>query len=85
MIKNKIYDAKQSGTTTLKDITSKKNIENSCQNSKKSVSISAQYKPTHNKSEIGHKQKSCPLHKKKKIEDPESFPSFGSEHLIKTY
>ncbi|KOB72218.1 Transmembrane and TPR repeat-containing protein 1 [Operophtera brumata] len=58
----------------------------SCQKnfSKKSVSISAQYKHTHNKSETGHKQKSCPLHKKKNIKDPEAFPPF-SDHLIKTY
>ncbi|KAG6447846.1 protein O-mannosyl-transferase TMTC1 [Manduca sexta] len=51
----------------------------------KSVSLSAQYKPTHNKSETGHKQKSCPLHKKKKIKDPQSFSPFVSNHLIKTY
>lgn len=61
---------------------------NSCQKTndynKKSVSIPAQYKPTHNKSEIGHKQKSCPLHKKKKIKD-ETFTPFVSDHLIKTY
>lgn len=58
----------------------------SCQKNyhKKSVSISAQYKHTHNKSESGHKQKSCPLHKKKKIKDPEAFPPF-SDHLLKTY
>lgn len=61
---------------------------NNCQKpndyNKKSVSIPAQYKPTHNKSEIGHKQKSCPLHKKKKIKD-ETFTPFVSDHLIKTY
>lgn len=60
---------------------------NSCQKTndcnKKSVSIPAQYKPTHNKSETGHKQKSCPLHKKKKIKD--EFTPFVSDHLIKTY
>lgn len=61
---------------------------NSCQKpneyTKKSVSIPAHYKPTHNKSETGHKQKSCPLHKKKKIKD-ETFAPFVSDHLIKTY
>ncbi|XP_049865069.1 protein O-mannosyl-transferase TMTC1-like [Pectinophora gossypiella] len=60
----------------------------SCQKSseyKKSVSLSAQYKPTHNKSETGLKQKSCPLHKKKKMKDPEPFQQFVSDHLIKTY
>ncbi|CAH0717510.1 unnamed protein product, partial [Brenthis ino] len=58
----------------------------SCQKklyNKKSLSISAQYKPIHNKSESGLK-KSCPLHKKK-IKDPNAFPPYVSEHLIKTY
>ncbi|XP_060800684.1 protein O-mannosyl-transferase TMTC1 [Amyelois transitella] len=61
--------------------------KNHCENKdlKKSVSISAQYKPTHNKSDIGHKQKSCPLHNKKKIKEPETFTPFVSDHLIKTY
>jgi hypothetical protein len=65
----------------------KVNDKNSCQKNslKKSVSLSAQYKPTHNKSETGHKQKSCPLHKKKKMKDPETFTPFVSDHLIKTY
>ncbi|KAJ2938803.1 hypothetical protein O0L34_g18425 [Tuta absoluta] len=60
----------------------------SCQKNgefKKSVSIPAQYKPTHNKSESGHKQKSCPLHKKKKMKDPKQFQPYVSDHLIKTY
>ncbi|XP_026491486.1 protein O-mannosyl-transferase TMTC1-like [Vanessa tameamea] len=59
----------------------------SCQKNaynKKSVSISAQYKPIHNKSEAGIKQKSCPLHKKKKIKDSDTLP-YVSDHLIKTY
>ncbi|XP_053599807.1 protein O-mannosyl-transferase TMTC1-like [Plodia interpunctella] len=61
--------------------------KNHCQNKdlKKSISISAQYKPTHNKSDTGHKQKSCPLHKKKKIKQPETFTPFVSDHLIQTY
>lgn len=50
---------------------------------KKSVSIPAQYKPIHNKSETGVK-KSCPLHKKKKIKDPDGLP-YVTDHLIKTY
>ncbi|KAM3958234.1 protein O-mannosyl-transferase TMTC1 [Aphomia sociella] len=63
-----------------------KSDKNSCQKSiKKSVSISTQYKPTHNKSETGHKRKSCALDKKKKIKEPESFSPFVSDHLIKTY
>ncbi|KAJ0179098.1 hypothetical protein K1T71_004810 [Dendrolimus kikuchii] len=89
---NKIHDVStQSGTKTHQEMTemSKNKLGNSCQNtrqfSKKSVSLSAQYKPTHNKSEIGHKQKSCRLHKKKKMKNPEAFPPFASEHLIKTY
>lgn len=63
------------------------NVNINCQKqfTKKSVSIPAQYKPTHNKSETGHKQKSCPVHKKKKMKDPETFTPFVSDHLIKTY
>ncbi|CAB3241328.1 unnamed protein product [Arctia plantaginis] len=60
--------------------------KNNCQKNlprKKSVSLSSHFKLTHNKSEIGHK-KSCPLHKKKKIKDPE-FTPYVSDHLIKTY
>lgn len=71
------------------DKTLDNNQINSCQKNndrlKKSVSLSAQYKPTHNKSETGHKQKSCPIHKKKKMKDPEAFTPFVSDHLIKTY
>ncbi|CAH2091582.1 unnamed protein product [Euphydryas editha] len=62
-------------------------IKTSCQRNtynKKSVSISAQYKPIHNKSEASVKQKSCPLHKKKKIKEPDTLP-YVSDHLIKTY
>ncbi|XP_059061198.1 protein O-mannosyl-transferase TMTC1-like [Achroia grisella] len=60
--------------------------KNNCQkNVKKSVSLSTQYKPTHNKSEIGHKRKSCPLHKKKKMKEHNTFSPFVSDHLIKTY
>lgn len=61
--------------------------KNNCQKTehrKKSVSLSSHYKLTHNKSETGQRQKSCPLHKKKKIKDPE-FTPFVSDHLIKTY
>ncbi|XP_045764022.1 protein O-mannosyl-transferase TMTC1-like [Maniola jurtina] len=60
-------------------------VKHSCQKHmyKKSVSISAQYKPIHNKSETGVK-KSCPLHKKKKIKDPDGLP-YVTDHLIKTY
>ncbi|CAH0629162.1 unnamed protein product [Chrysodeixis includens] len=64
-----------------------KNLDkNYCQKEhrKKSVSLSSQYKLTHNKSETGQSQKSCPLHKKKKMKDPE-FTPFVSDHLIKTY
>ncbi|KAH9632162.1 hypothetical protein HF086_006596 [Spodoptera exigua] len=62
-------------------------VKNNCQKAeyrKKSVSLSSHYKLTHNKSETGQRQKSCPLHKKKKIKDPE-FTPFVSDHLIKTY
>ncbi|KAJ8724726.1 hypothetical protein PYW07_015684 [Mythimna separata] len=61
--------------------------KNNCQKTehrKKSVSLSSHFKLTHNKSESGQRQKSCPLHKKKKIKDPE-FTPFVSDHLIKTY
>lgn len=61
--------------------------KNNCQKTehrKKSVSLSSHFKLTHNKSETGQRQKSCPLHKKKKIKDPE-FTPFVSDHLIKTY
>lgn len=66
-------------------VSSDLNINTSCQklDNKKSVSISAQYKPIHNKSEAGPKQKSCPLHKKNKIKEPDPLP-FVSDHLIKT-
>ncbi|KAL4704713.1 hypothetical protein ACJJTC_011497 [Scirpophaga incertulas] len=59
---------------------------NNCQriSLKKRISLSTLYKPTHNKSETGHKQKSCPLHKKK-MSNPEPFSSFASDQLIKTY
>ncbi|CAH0663857.1 unnamed protein product [Chilo suppressalis] len=67
------------------NVKDKDNCQKTNNSLKKNVSISTQYKPTHNKSETGHKQKSCPLHKKKKIKDPESFTPFVSDHLIKTY
>nr|XP_037870885.1 protein O-mannosyl-transferase TMTC1 isoform X2 [Bombyx mori] len=62
-------------------------VEKNCQKTHEKSVLSAQYKPTHNKSETGHKLKSCPLNKKKerRIKDPETFPSFVSDHLIKTY
>ncbi|XP_045459919.1 protein O-mannosyl-transferase TMTC1-like [Melitaea cinxia] len=62
-------------------------IKASCQRNtynKKSVSISAQYKPIHNKSETGVKQKSCPLHKKNERKEQNALP-YVSDHLIKTY
>lgn len=61
-----------------------KNYCQKMEHRKKSVSLSGHFKLTHNKSETGQRQKSCPLHKKKKIKDPE-FTPFVSDHLIKTY
>ncbi|CAG9562868.1 unnamed protein product [Danaus chrysippus] len=65
-------------------VSSDLNINTSCQklDNKKSVSISAQYKPIHNKSEAGPKQKSSPLHKKNKIKEPDPLPLVSD--LIKT-
>ncbi|KAI8439856.1 hypothetical protein MSG28_001325 [Choristoneura fumiferana] len=50
----------------------------------KSFIHDTKYKPIHNKSETGHKQKSCSL-RKKEMKDPEAFTPFVSDHLIKTY
>lgn len=71
----------------------KKISTNDCQRYKnieyrsKKVSIPTLYKPTHNKSETGHKHKSCPLHKKNvnKIKEREGLTPFISDHMIKTY
>ena len=61
-------------------------FKSSCQKNnlynKKNLSISAQYKPIHNKSESV--KKSCPLHKKK-MKNPNNYPPYVTEHLIKTY
>lgn len=37
-----------------------------CGTKKRTVSVSSQIKMTHNKSEIGHKNKKCSLHRKEK-------------------
>lgn len=55
--------------------------------SKRGVSIPALYKPTHNKSESGLKQKSCSVNKNnvRKIKDSSGISPIITEHLIKTY
>ncbi|CAH2063913.1 unnamed protein product, partial [Iphiclides podalirius] len=80
--KNDVHSAPKRGEVGAE----KASTANGCQKSdhKKGVSISAQYKPIHNKSETGHKLKSCRLQKKKKIKE-ETFTPFVSDHLIKTY
>lgn len=57
---------------------------------KKRISISSQIKTTHNKSEIGMKEKKCTLHRKEKsTKNTNVIPSIGAplaEHiLMKTY
>ncbi|CAK1577937.1 unnamed protein product [Parnassius mnemosyne] len=84
------YDIQSVSKQNAMNDVEKASTENSCQKNilhsdKEGVSLSAQYKPIHNKSETGHKHKSCRLHKKKKIKEPESFVPFVSDHLIKTY
>lgn len=91
-LKQNQVDSRILGQNTLHSGTSANgagtNVDkNNCQKAeyrKKSVSLSSHYKLTHNKSETGQRQKSCPLHKKKKMKDPE-FTPFVSDHLIKTY
>ncbi|XP_073967548.1 LOW QUALITY PROTEIN: protein O-mannosyl-transferase TMTC1-like [Choristoneura fumiferana] len=86
------YEMKTASTKIIKSFihdtkVDNANVKTSCQkrmDAKKSVSIPAQYKPIHNKSETGHKQKSCSL-RKKEMKDPEAFTPFVSDHLIKTY
>ncbi|CAK1577953.1 unnamed protein product [Parnassius mnemosyne] len=84
------YDIQSVSKQNAMNDVEKASTENSCQKNilhsdKEGVSLSAQYKPIQNKSETGHKHKSCRLHKKKKIKEPESFVPFVSDHLIKTY
>ncbi|XP_031763369.2 protein O-mannosyl-transferase TMTC1-like [Galleria mellonella] len=60
-----------------------------CGTKKRNVSISSQIKTTHNKSEIGHKEKKCSLHRKDKtVKNSGVIPNIGglSEHiLMKTF
>lgn len=70
-----------------------KSVSDSCCKScgtKKRISISSQIKTTHNKSEIGLKEKKCTLHRKSKNnKNANVIPSIGAplaEHiLMKTY
>ncbi|XP_068628016.1 protein O-mannosyl-transferase TMTC1-like [Battus philenor] len=69
----------------------KRSITSSCQknilkDNKKDISVSGHtYKPIHNKSDTAHKNKSCRLHKKKKLKETDDFTPYVSDHLIKTY
>lgn len=54
-----------------RDVTKSVSVENTCDNKtcglkKRNLSISTQIKTTHNKSEIGLKQKKCMMHRKQK-------------------
>lgn len=95
--KNKFNGIREDSSTLLYkyDISAKhrteegsKSVVNGCQRNllnDKKVSVSAHYKLLHNKSETNHKHKSCRLHKKKKIKEPQTFTPFVSDHFIKTY
>lgn len=55
---------------------------------KRNLSISTQIKTTHNKSEIGLKQKKCTMHRKKTVKNKDVLPNIAplAEHiLMKTF
>lgn len=64
---------------------------NSCNKNcvkKRNLSISTQIKTTHNKSEIGLKQKKCTMHRKKSVKNKDVIPNIAplAEHiLMKTF
>lgn len=84
--KNKTVDTK----SAIKITSDKKDSDNrSCGTKKRNLSVSSQIKTTHNKSEIGLKDKKCTLHRKDKKKNNGVIPNIGAplaEHiLMKTY
>ncbi|KAF9411523.1 hypothetical protein HW555_009715, partial [Spodoptera exigua] len=84
--KNKTVDTK----SAIKTSSDKKDSDNrSCGTKKRNLSVSSQIKTTHNKSEIGLKDKKCTLHRKDKKKGNGVIANIGAplaEHiLMKTY